>query len=110
MTACASAGVAKAAAAKAAAPIKANFILVSWIILVSWTVQPEDGNAPCIRQFACSFAPSNVIIRHRGLTAADAPTLYRDLSLYRLAQLCSDDGAPLLGQSCALQFSARQSS
>src|SRR5258707_14216676 len=50
-----------------------------------------------MRQFACSFAPSNVIVRHRVLTAADAPTLYRDLSLYRLAQLCSDDGAPLLG-------------
>ena len=57
----------------------------------------EHGNAPSIRQFACSLAPSNVIVRHRGLTAADAPTLYRVLSLYRLAQLCSDDGAPLLG-------------
>jgi hypothetical protein len=48
-------------------------------------------------QFAFSLAPSNVIIRHRGLTTTDGPTLYRRLSLHWLAQLCSDYGAPLFG-------------
>jgi hypothetical protein len=59
--------------------------------------------AKCAARGSRSVAPPNVITRHRSFTPTDDATLYRDLSLHRLAQLCPEQ-APLLGQSCALRF------